>query len=961
MESGQTGKLLRHLRQVLQPQAARECDDGELLGRFASVRDEAAFTALMLKHGRLVWRVCRRVLDHEHDAEDAFQGTFLVLARKAASIRKQRSVASWLYGVAYRISRKAKVAAARRRKHESRATPMAAGKPRGADCQSALPSEMAWRELQAILDEELTRLSEKYRAPFVLCCLDGKSKKEAAEELGWKEGTVSSRLAGARKLLQQRLARRGVMLSALLSGTALSETTAAAASLALGAATVKAALAFAAGQTAGAPAAAIELAEALLRSMAAVKLKLGVVLFILLSVAGTSVWALRHSSDNTGARPPEADHRAEPPRQAQPAAVAAITKSNRHADGQMTVSGRVVGSDGQPLGHAKIAIVAGELRRPGERGLESGKRILKSGQADARGDFRLALERPSVLRHFNLGLLAVADGHAPRWYALSPRGDHDRLVCELETGRAVRGRLVDAQGKPANQVQVHVVGMAQAGAGMGALRFSDPADGLTAWPAPVVTDQAGEFVFPNAGSNGELDLQVRDNRFAPQWLVLKPAQKGTVEPATFTLQPRRTLEGTVTCADTGRPMPGAYVLVTSGVSRANPLLGTTTATADEQGRFRLAPYPGEELKLVFYPAPGAPYRVMQRSLRWPGEAMRHELHFSLPRGVLVRGRVVEVPSGSPVANATIEYEPRSQDNPDARNENGVFSTWWLQDARSRADGGFEIVVPPGPGWLLVKSLTPDFIHVAVSARQLECGKPGGNPYFPDALVPLDLKSNTRTHEVVASLRRGVTVSGRVLAHDGSPATTAFVLAPTYRPQQSAHRGGLSPMRLATHDGRFELPGCDPERSMPVFFFDIGRDQGAVVDLAGKRAQTPPIRLAPCGSATARFVDNSGRPISRPKVWLDVLLRPGADLQESIEKQVDACVTVSALRLWGKSCIDVDAQKGLVTFAPLIPGATYLVQTDEGNGTVRKATIIVRPGERVALPDIVLRSPAVGKS
>src|SRR5207253_2984997 len=137
--------------------------------------------------------------------------------------------------------------------------------------------------------------------------------------------------------------------------------------------------------------------------------------------------------------------------------------------------------------------------------------------------------------------------------------------------------------------------------------------------------------------------------------------------------------------------------------------------------------------------------------------------------------------------------------------------------------------------------------------------------FPDALVPLDLKLGTGTHEVIASLRRGVTVSGRVLAHDGNPATSAFLLAPSYRPQQFSRRG--SPMRVATHDGRFELPGCDPDRSMPVFFFDIGREQGAVVELSGKQAQPAPIRLAPCGSATARFVDRTGRPIPTPKLWL----------------------------------------------------------------------------------------------
>src|SRR5262249_17782619 len=160
----------------------QEVSDRELLQRFLAGREERAFAALLRRHGPLVWSVCWQVLHHRQDAEDAFQATFLLLARQAGSIRKTTAVASWLYRVAQRVARKGGKNMPRRRTQERQVERRGVRPPE---------AEAAWRELQAVLTEELERLPEKYRAPFLLCCLEGKSGPEAARQLGWKEGTVT--------------------------------------------------------------------------------------------------------------------------------------------------------------------------------------------------------------------------------------------------------------------------------------------------------------------------------------------------------------------------------------------------------------------------------------------------------------------------------------------------------------------------------------------------------------------------------------------------------------------------------------------------------------------------------------------------------------------------------------------------------------------------------------------------
>jgi RNA polymerase sigma factor (sigma-70 family) len=187
--------------------------DEELLTRFFRQRDDGAFAAIVQRHGPLVYGVCRRILGDATEADDAFQATFLVLVRKGAALRQPGRLANWLYGVACRTARKARAKAAFRRETERQAGEMPSTSEVG---------EMTLDELKSVLDEEISRLPEKYAMPLVLCYLEGKTNAEAAAQLGWPEGSISRRLSRARELLKSRLAKRGLALSAALIASVFS-------------------------------------------------------------------------------------------------------------------------------------------------------------------------------------------------------------------------------------------------------------------------------------------------------------------------------------------------------------------------------------------------------------------------------------------------------------------------------------------------------------------------------------------------------------------------------------------------------------------------------------------------------------------------------------------------------------------------------------------------------------------
>jgi RNA polymerase sigma factor (sigma-70 family) len=302
--------------------------DARLLEDFVSRRDEASFEVLVWRHGTMVLNLCQRVLHDTHEAEDAFQAAFLVFARKASSIGKHEAVAAWLYKVAYRIALRVRTRAAKHVTQEAALDNLPA--PDAHD-------EVLWRDLRLVLDEEIDRLPEKYRVPFVLCYLQGHTNEEAAEQLGCPKGTILSRLARGRERLRSRLVRRGVALTVGGLATALIQNAATATvPAALVSVTTKAALAFVAGNAAPGlvSATVVALTEGVLHTMFLTKLKIAAAVLLALAVLGTATACCTRAAlaqkppsgntDITAARPAEND--GPPSAPADPAAAEFIGK-----------------------------------------------------------------------------------------------------------------------------------------------------------------------------------------------------------------------------------------------------------------------------------------------------------------------------------------------------------------------------------------------------------------------------------------------------------------------------------------------------------------------------------------------------------------------------------------------------------------------------------------------------------
>jgi RNA polymerase sigma factor (sigma-70 family) len=850
MPDVQLPAVLRHIRGLVDPQAAPGPSDAQLLERFARHREEAAFTALVRRHGRLVLGVCRRVLRQEQDAEDAFQATFLALARQAGSLRASEAVGSWLYRVAYRIATRAEVHMARRRTTESQAP----ARPRGTPHREA-----DWRELEAVVQEELGRLPEKFRAPFVLCCLEGKSRAEAAGELGWKEGTVAGRLAQARKLLQDRLTRRGLTLSTVLCLTFLGRPAAAAVPARLAGPAVRAAVLAAGGGavTGLIPERIATLADGAHHAMSATKLK-SVALLLALAAAAAGGLLARPPA----AAPPSAEGE-------KPAA------SPERPGGPDTVEGRVLGHDGRP--------VAGAAVRVGSGAAKAGKGWPVRATTGADGRFRFTASKAEMRREATL--VVTAAGHGSDWVELGPAGKPEALTLRLGREVPIQGRVLTLEGEPVAGASVEVLRAEKPrGKDLTAwvqtwARNRDPKaihlDGSALGSAKVTTDKAGRFSLGGFGPERAVLLRVggEDIERALLWALTRPGNGPVREAkgitwARFYLArfdhaagPTKPVVGTVRDKRTGKPVAGITLMG-----------GYTTATTDSRGRYRLVGGAKRERYDLFLSAEGKrglPYfPVLKRDIRDTQGLEPVTADFELEPGLEVSGRLLDA-GGKPVPGQ-VKYV-NLPDNPNLKDYlqhtypghpvigGGLGGTGW---SRAGDDGRFTAPALPGPGLLLVRADEERRFAMLEPGKEFHAAHGISSQYYTigylHAIVPIKPSADrpkSLRQDVV--LEPGRSLAGRVVGPDGKPVTGAYVAG-------LGELDGFDPIivgePMVLDGAEFTAHGLNPRHPRAVFFFHPGKKLSRLLVVRGDEPAPLVVHLQPLVSVRGRLVDAGGLPV-----------------------------------------------------------------------------------------------------
>ncbi len=932
------GSLTRHLGALFDGGTSAGLSDRQLLERFATRRDavgEAAFAAIVARHGPMVMSVCRRHLPDAHLAEDAFQAVFLVLARRVREVRNPEALEGWLHGVALRTSRCARNRLARRR------TEPIDDPARLRDPSPTADESASRREQAEALHTAIDGLPPTFRMPVVLCYLEGLTIHEAAARLECSDGTIRSRIARAREKLRRMLTDRIPSIFAAPQVVAIPP--------ALVHTTARAALRFASDPTTAASAATI--AREILRMLIFQKLRS--VFLTVLMLGGLAV----------GLGPRVLEALADSPAQSSRPIPRRPDEPPRPAPGRMFVVGRVVDPDGKPVAHARVMAYTA-VRPSGNISPIDATALSSIGRAiaDASGRFRIEADRLTSARHHRFGAVATAPGFGAGWVDLDPDVDQPEAEIRLRTEQIVQGRVTDQSGRPVAgvRVEVHVMGKPISVVLGGVIRKSTEGPYFSwshgrerpGWPGPAIADDEGRFTLRGIGRGVRISLGVDDPRFARSLTPVETDDAPGPKSATIALDSPRILVGRVTDAETGEPIPRARILIGS---RRGSVLAMNEFAADDQGRFRANPRSADRFTITAYPPPGRAFLASQAGeITWTAGATEHRVDLALHRGTVLRGRVVEEGSSRPVAGAVINFAgrpiPVGQDS-----ETG---------AESGPDGSFGIAVRARPGALVVLVPSEDFVYREVDGNSLRQGQPGGRRYYVHAVFPCDPAPGAEIPPITICVRRGRTVRGLAVGPDGRPIASAMMIGRTILPPSpSAWLAWRSNYAGRVREGRFELHGLDPSAEVPVHFFDPKAGLGATAMLSGKLAANGPItvRLQPCGSARARLINREGKPIAgHPgRRLISIIITPGAiqtgpqPPRELLADEADFA-TIDPARYEGL----VSDADGRIVFPDLIPGASYSVRTyTDDRLLIDRRDFTARPGETIDLGDIHIAGPA----
>ncbi|WP_439621899.1 sigma-70 family RNA polymerase sigma factor [Gemmata sp.] len=909
-----SGNLDRLAATVLRVSARSELSDLELLGRFASDRDEAAFTVLVRRHGRLVAGVCRRVLHDSHHAEDVVQATFLLLAQKAGVlVRRGVVVPGWLYLAARRIATRARRGDDRRRVREKAAAP-----PRP---DSEPDDVLIWEEVKRAVDDEVAGLPAKYREAVVLCYFAGLTQDQIAAQLRVPRTTAQFRLEKGRSLLEQRLVRRGLALSAAVT-TVLAAPGDAPAAVPL----ARAAVAWVKGDaTIGVTAAA----QALARDGAAgLATRAWAVMLggLVLAAVGGMGWLFPAPQ-----LPPEAAVAAAVPLPIAPAPRA--VEQNREP---VVVTGRVSDPSGAAVPHAEVAVLAADpvsARQPLAHARE-----LARGRAG--GDGRFRIELPRAVPGGSLSLVARADNHALGTASVPARPPADTAVTLPPVGAPVRVRVIGPDGRPAAGVRVAAT---QIGAVRAEVAGREPPP---FWPAAAVSGPDGRAELAGVRPLDGLTVTVRDDRYEPAVVALLGGADGEQE---VRLKPARTCEVTVASAGSGRPVAGVrLVLVPLAAGTDDPIAGLAAiGESGADGVCRLAPVGAGRYRLTALPPPGSPYLATRVARDWPADdPAKHVERLAIPPAVVVRGRVTG-PDGGPVPGAIVHAIPAGERDPASPG----MMTGADGAVRTGADGAFALAVPPGDAAVLVHGPGEDYV-----SRPVAGAAGSGVRRYAHAAARVRLTVGEEPAAQDFRLAAGERVPVKVELADGSPAAQAVLVC---RSRALAATPEVL-KRYVVADGRVELPGCDPDRDYPVLVWDLQKRQGAAAVVPGRRTDAPvTIRLAPLGAAGVRGVDAAGQPAGFAPTRLAFTLPPDVPRGSkgdpfAGEPDPDNEFDARSFDLRPIAPRGPGDRPGEVGLNGLVPGATYRVALQAQDGWRRSEGFRVRSGESRRGPDVVVR-------
>jgi RNA polymerase sigma factor (sigma-70 family) len=934
------GAALRQINRLFAEGVVTGLSDAQLFEHFLNQRDAGAFEALVARHGPMVLSVCRGILRDPHDAEDAFQATFLVLVKKGGTIRGRDALGGWLHQVAHRVAIQANVAAARRRRHERQVGQMAVA--------TSTNGPAASDDLLLALHEEIARLPEKYRLAVVYCDLDCMTQAQAAGQLHWSERTIHHRLAEGRARLKRRLARRGLAPDGATLGAVFLGEARAAVPAAWSEMTVRAALAAVNHtMTVGVVSAgAKELTQEVLRIMLLKKVTLASATLL---AAGLIVWGASVALVSLGGEPAK-ETAAAPDPPAQRTAKTAVPQpepDSLDTLGKVTIRGRVLGPDGQPVPDAKIyrtpAIWGLRLPYPSPVYATSGP----DGGFQFLADKREVLARGNEKYFFETTIVAAAAAkYGVAWAEIPTVGRIDDLTLHLANDEPITGQIVDLQGTPVAGATLQVLQIqAAAGEDLGpwleAAKTRKEESGTLEWqylpratiaPAPkVTTDDKGRFRLAGIGRNRLVVARLDGPTIVSQDLHILTRPGESIEVLQFqaprrvvttyygasfrhAAAPTKPIVGVIRDKDTKKPLAGITIRssrLANSPSRPDRFddIDMVQTKTDTEGRYRLTGMPkGDGNKITAVPGSDQPYLIFRKDAPDSPGFDPVTVDIELKRGVWIEGKITDKITGKPLhQNVSYFAQP---DNPNL--DDYVADRIIYTRAATNEDGSYRLAGMPGPGLVAV-----DFMLDYLRAPERDDEFAVKEVFIPTvALIMVNYSAIARIDSPtgVESVKRNVTLdpgwtfTGTVLGPDGQPLDGAWGIGLTTRPFGWDRR---EVMKTA----EFTVSGFNPRQPRDLLVQHPKTGLVGVARPPKTKGDSITVQLQPGATVTGRLVDTDGQ------------ARSGVEL--SFYRHKEGLARPDEMAYFPPQRITTD-QQGRFRIGALLPGYKFALSDGKGS-------------------------------